>query len=117
MLLVAEYRGTYGDCWPLSPEMKEVLRVNYVHITAVLRVDAELIQAVVSKGCFKTEQLESVAGTLYEKSSKLLDKFRRSNTRNLNHFIRILRDIQPKVVPLLTGEAGRVQTDNVDFSL
>jgi hypothetical protein len=53
LLVVAEYKGKYGDCWPLLPEMKAVIENSYGRIAELLRVDDELIEAVVSKGCFK----------------------------------------------------------------
>jgi hypothetical protein len=107
MLVVVEYEGKYGDYWPLNEKMKEVIGNSYDQIVELLRVDAKLIDAVVSNGCFKREQLINVTGTPHEKSKKLLDKFKRSDIRNLNRFVRCLRVMRPEVVPLLTGEAGK----------
>jgi hypothetical protein len=107
MLVVVEYEGKYGDCWPLFPETKADIENSYDQIAELLRVDTELIEAVVSNGCFERDQLEGVTGTPYEKSKKLLDKFRRSDISKLNRFVRCLRNMRPKVVPLLTGEAGK----------
>jgi hypothetical protein len=96
-----------ANYWPLNEEMKEVIGNSYDQIANLLRVDAKLIKTLVSEGCFKREQLKNVTGTTYEKSTKLLDKFKRSDIRNLNRFVRCLRVMRPEVVPLLTGEAGK----------
>jgi hypothetical protein len=104
--VAVEYKGKYGSYWPLNEKMKEVIGKSYVQIVELLRVDAQLIDAVVSAGCFKREQLEDMTGTLHEKSRKLLDKFKRSDIRNLNRFVRLLRVMRPEVVQLLTGQAG-----------
>lgn len=105
MLPVVEYSGKYGNTWPLNEEMKAVM--GNQQIAELLRVDEKLMNAVVSRGCFKRQQLENVTGTPYQKSVTLLDKFRRSDMRNLNCFVQCLAHIQPEVVPLLTGEASK----------
>jgi hypothetical protein len=107
LLVVAEYKGEYGDCWPLLPEMEAVIENSYGPTAELLRVDDKLIEAVVSEGCFKKEQLENVTGTPFEKSKKLLDKFTRSDINNLNRFVRCLRVMRPEVVLLLTRQAGK----------
>lgn len=86
--------------------MKTIIRVNYAEIFELLRVDSELIESLISKRCFKREQLESKTGSPVGRKMKLLDKFRRGNMRNFNRFCRYLLAAQPQIVPLLTGEAG-----------
>jgi hypothetical protein len=93
----------------LPKERKTNLRNNCDHVIRVLHSDDELIDALVSAGCFKKEQLKSVT-TVTDSCSRnieLLDKLRRSSMRNFELFVQFIRKVQPRVVPLLVGETGK----------
>jgi hypothetical protein len=108
-----EYEPTYGDCWPLLHKVKNIIRINYEEIMKLLRVDEKLIESMISKGCFKREQLENITGSPVRMSSmKLLDKLIRSNMKNFYCFILCLFDVQSQIVPLLTEEAGKDSSRN-----
>jgi hypothetical protein len=108
VLLFVEYKTTFGDCWPLLQKVKNIIRINCDETVKLLHVDEKLIESMISKGCFKREQLESITGSpVGMRSMKLLDKIRRSNMKNFYYFVRCLFDVKPRIVSLLNGEAGK----------
>ena len=80
-----------------------------------LNTDDDLIEAVISEGCFTSEQLENVRGAVVERSTKLLDKIKRSSMATLNRFLRCLRLKRSHVVQFL-DVAGKFFSNSVDLT-
>jgi hypothetical protein len=98
--------------------VKTIIRINYDEIVQLLRVDEKLIESVISKGCFERAQLESInCSPVGMRSKMLLDKLRRNNLNNFHRFIRCLFDVQPRIVPLLNGEAGKRNVVSLNYGM
>ena len=115
LLLYAVYRGEYGNTWPLPPEVRRFITTSILNIVKLLNRGDDLIEAVISEDCFRRMQLESVQGTPVERSTKLLDKIKRSSIATLNCFLRCLAVKRPNVVPLL-NVTGKDFLNNADFT-
>ena len=93
--------GKYGNIWPLLPKMRTSITTSSLDIVERLNTDDDLIEAVISEGCFTSEQLENVRGAAVERSTKLLDKIKRSSLDTLCCFLHCLDRKRSHVVPLL----------------
>ena len=83
--------------------MRSIITTSSRDIVELLDTDDDLIDALISEGCFTRKQMESVKNTTEtdERSMKLLDKIKRSSIVTLNRFLRCLDVKRPNVVPLL----------------
>jgi bacterioferritin-associated ferredoxin len=65
---------------------------NYADIIELLDVDDDLINALVSRGCFTQQQLSRVvrASDQRERCMKLLDMLLRSSMGNFNQFVKYI---------------------------
>jgi hypothetical protein len=104
-----EYKGEYGNCWPLLPEVRTVLRESYAEIIKLLNVDDDMINALVSRGCFTQQQLDDVSciSGQRKRCMKLLDMILRSSMGNYNICLQYMKKINMQCTPLLEGSAGK----------
>jgi hypothetical protein len=85
------------------------LTENYADLIELLDVDDDLINALVSRGCFTQQQLSRVvrASDQRERSTKLLDMILRSSMGNFDQFMRYIVNTWFGRTGLLQGSAGK----------
>lgn len=108
--LYLEYSSEYGDCWPVEYSKKFVILANYTRLVERLEMDDDFIFTIKSRDCLTAAQLCSIENCtdLQERKRAVLDMIMRSSVSKFNQFIECLSCSQPHIVPLLTGNKGKL---------
>ena len=109
LFLCSDYSPEFGDCWPLDSDKLAVINRNKAKLVRYLCVDNELIGELSKQKCFTDEKLHCIRQTeVNKRNDALLNLLIKSSVGNFHLFVECLRITQPHLVPLFTGDAGKL---------
>lgn len=93
--------------------MRTFFKKNYNEVLKWLRIDDNLIDALISKDYFTRTQLQSVAsGSPDAGGVPLLEMIKRSSIATYNRFVQYVELLKPDLAMLLKRQAGKGLSDN-----
>jgi len=100
------------DCRPLSEDLLSILYRSVPLLLDRLAVDDDLIAEMTTSSCFTENQLTVVRSCAGDSASQvvrqLFDILARRSVQHFWTFVECVRRTQPHLVPLLTGDVGRL---------
>lgn len=107
------------DCWPLSCDQLSVINKSMPRLTDLLDIDDDLLYHMMATQSLTYKQLRDVQdeNKPSDRSKKLLTMLKRRGICHLNDFLACLKETQPHLLPLLTGDFGNLPSVHLQTCL
>lgn len=117
LLLFAEHRDSFGDCWPVKDcsQIVTAIEDNYGKLVDLLDTEyGDLIRNLRTRDCITNEQMKKLESTTnsFDINKMLLDIILRSSVEKFIVLLDCVHSTQPHLARLLKGDTGNKNTGN-----